>query len=81
MFKTKLKRACQAYDLKYVSLRYFNACGADAAGDIGEDHADESHLIPLILQVQMKRRKKKTHPLSSPTWSNHQEFFNANPFM
>lgn len=45
-----------ADDLKYVSLRYFNACGADASGEIGEDHHPESHLIPLILQVPLGKR-------------------------
>lgn len=36
-----------AYGLKFVSLRYFNACGA--AGNCGEDHEPETHLIPLVL--------------------------------
>jgi UDP-glucose 4-epimerase len=45
-----------AHDLKYVSLRYFNACGAHKNGKIGEDHSPETHLIPLILQVPNKRR-------------------------
>jgi UDP-glucose 4-epimerase len=40
-----------AYGLKYVSLRYFNAAGADASGEIGERHEPETHLIPLILKV------------------------------
>lgn len=43
-------------DLRFVSLRYFNACGADASGEIGEDHQPESHLIPLILQVPNQKR-------------------------
>lgn len=48
----KMFKWCDAaYGLKYVSLRYFNACGAHASGEIGEDHHPESHLIPLILQV------------------------------
>ena len=38
---------------RFVSLRYFNACGADASGEIGEDHSPETHLIPLILQVPL----------------------------
>jgi UDP-glucose 4-epimerase len=42
-----------AYGLKYVSLRYFNAAGADASGKIGERHNPETHLIPLILKVAM----------------------------
>lgn len=41
----------KAYGLNYIALRYFNACGADIAGDIGEDHQPETHLIPLILQA------------------------------
>ncbi len=46
----------KAHGLRYVSLRYFNACGADACGEIGEAHAPESHLIPLILQVPNGQR-------------------------
>lgn len=41
----------QAYGLKYMSLRYFNAAGADISGRIGERHVRETHLIPLVLQV------------------------------
>jgi UDP-glucose 4-epimerase len=44
-------RCDAAFGLKYVCLRYFNACGADASGDLGEDHDPESHLIPIVLQV------------------------------
>ena len=43
---------------RFVSLRYFNACGADASGEIGEDHSPETHLIPLILQVPLGKREK-----------------------
>lgn len=42
---------------RFVSLR-FNACGADASGEIGEDHSPETHLIPLILQVPLGKREK-----------------------
>ena len=48
----------KAFGLKYVCLRYFNACGADKAGDLGEDHEPESHLIPIVLQVPMGKREK-----------------------
>lgn len=41
----------QAHGLKYVSLRYFNACGAHISGKIGEAHNPETHLIPIILQA------------------------------
>jgi UDP-arabinose 4-epimerase len=39
-----------AHDLRHVALRYFNACGADRDGEIGEEHEPETHLIPRILQ-------------------------------
>lgn len=46
----------RAYGLKSVCLRYFNAAGADAEGELGECHEPETHLIPLILQVASGRR-------------------------
>ncbi len=46
-----------AHGLRFVSLRYFNACGAQADGRIGEAHAPETHLIPLILQVPNGQRE------------------------
>jgi len=48
----------QAYGIKYVSLRYFNAAGAHENGTIGEAHNPETHLIPLILQVPLGLRDK-----------------------
>lgn len=42
-----------AFNLKYISLRYFNAAGADPTGDIGEDHEPESHLVPLVLKTAL----------------------------
>ncbi len=47
-----------AYDLKFVSLRYFNAAGADPDADIGEDHNPETHLIPLVLDAASGRRNR-----------------------
>lgn len=46
----------EAHGINFVSLRYFNACGADASGKIGEAHNPESHLIPLVLQVPNGKR-------------------------
>ncbi len=46
-----------AYGLRYVALRYFNACGADVEADIGESHNPESHLIPLILDAAIGKRE------------------------
>ena len=40
-----------AYGLRSISLRYFNAAGADPEGQIGEDHDPETHLIPLVLSA------------------------------
>ncbi len=50
----------KAYSLKYVALRYFNAAGADESGEIGEDHNPETHLIPLVLDAALGRRKHIT---------------------
>lgn len=41
----------KAYGLTYVTLRYFNASGADDSGLIGEEHNPETHLIPLAMQA------------------------------
>lgn len=43
-----------AHGLRYVSLRYFNAAGADPGGRLGERHVPESHLIPRLLQAAMR---------------------------
>lgn len=47
-----------AYGLGFTLLRYFNASGADADGEFGEDHQPEFHLIPLVLQVPLGKRDK-----------------------
>lgn len=49
-----------AYHIDSVCLRYFNACGADPDGQLGECHEPETHLIPLILQAASGRRKAIT---------------------
>ena len=51
------KWTAEAHGLRYVSLRYFNACGADESGTIGESHNPESHLIPLILLLPNGKRE------------------------
>ena len=45
-----------AHEIRSVSLRYFNACGADPEGEIGEEHDPETHLIPLILDAALGKR-------------------------
>lgn len=52
-----IKWVDKAHGLRFVSLRYFNACGAHKSGKIGEAHNPESHLIPLILQVPNGKRE------------------------
>ena len=51
MIEDILKDCDAAYGLRYNSLRYFNAAGADPEGEAGENHHPETHLIPLILDV------------------------------
>ena len=51
------KWTANAHNLRFVSLRYFNACGAHPNGRIGEAHNPETHLIPLILQVPNEKRE------------------------
>ncbi|MCF6290563.1 MAG: UDP-glucose 4-epimerase GalE [Desulfobacterales bacterium] len=50
----------QAHGLCSVSLRYFNAAGADPDGEIGEDHDPETHLIPLVLDAAAGRQEAIT---------------------
>ena len=47
----------RAYDLDYISLRYFNAAGADPEGELGEMHEPETHLIPNILLSLLEESK------------------------
>ena len=47
----------EAYGLRWVSLRYFNAAGADPESEIGERHEPETHLIPLVLEVALGERR------------------------
>ncbi len=49
MVERMLRWYGEAYGLRWIALRYFNAAGADPDGDIGEDHDPESHLIPLVI--------------------------------
>lgn len=45
-----------AYGIKSICLRYFNAAGADPDGELGECHEPETHLIPLLMQVALGRK-------------------------
>jgi UDP-glucose 4-epimerase len=58
----------EAHGLRSVVLRYFNAAGADPDGELGEDHAPEEHLIPLVLGAVLgKRREVEVYGTDWPT--------------
>lgn len=57
IFEKILKDYEQAYRMKYISLRYFNAAGADESAKIGENHNPETHLIPLVLQTVLGQKE------------------------
>lgn len=54
-FEQALHWMSLAHPLRYTVLRYFNAAGADADGQIGESHVPETHLIPLICQATLSQ--------------------------
>lgn len=56
MMEKILKNYDQVHRLRFVSLRYFNATGADPDGGLGERHNPESYLIPLVLQTASGQR-------------------------
>lgn len=56
MFERILQDYDAAYGLKSVSLRYFNAAGADPEGRLGEDHTPEQHILPLLIDAALGRR-------------------------
>lgn len=58
MVERILADTANAHDFRFVVLRYFNAAGAHASGEIGESHDPESHLIPIILQHLLGQREK-----------------------
>ena len=60
MIERILKDYDHAHGLRSISLRYFNAAGADPAGDIGEAHDPETHLIPLVLDAAAGTRPNIT---------------------
>ena len=56
MIEQILRDFDKAYNLRSISLRYFNAAGADQECQIGEDHEPETHLIPLVLDTAARNR-------------------------
>jgi UDP-glucose 4-epimerase len=57
----------RAFGLKSIALRYFNAAGAHPDGTIGEDHADEIHLIPLAIRAATGGKPLKVFGEDYPT--------------
>lgn len=55
MIETILKWYAQIHGTRWVALRYFNAAGCDPDGDLGERHAPETHLIPLVLSAALNK--------------------------
>jgi len=55
IFEKVLNYFSEAGKLNYISLRYFNAAGADPNGELGEDHTPETHLIPLVLKAALNK--------------------------
>jgi UDP-glucose 4-epimerase len=53
IFEKVLQAFHDAGKLNYISLRYFNAAGADPEGELGEDHSPETHLIPLVIKAAL----------------------------
>jgi UDP-glucose 4-epimerase len=51
MVETMLRWFDAVHSLRSVCLRYFNACGADPEGGLGEEHDPETHLLPLMLRA------------------------------
>src|SRR5208282_2658095 len=51
-----LRDYATAYNWGFAALRYFNAAGASPAGDIGEDHDPETHLLPIALLAVLGKR-------------------------
>jgi UDP-arabinose 4-epimerase len=57
----------EAYGLRWAALRYFNAAGADPDGELGEDHAPESHLIPLAIAAALGGKPLQLFGTDYPT--------------
>lgn len=58
MVEQMLRWYSDVHGMRYISLRYFNAAGADSSGCIGENHIPETHLIPLLIQTALGQRQE-----------------------
>lgn len=57
MFESILKWYAQLFDIKYISLRYFNVAGASLDGSLGENHKPETHIIPNIIKCIIEGKR------------------------
>lgn len=76
-----LTDAADAYGLRSVTLRYFNAAGADPSGDIGESHEPETHLIPNVLRAALGQNdglKIFGHDYSTPDGTCIRDYIHVN---
>ena len=60
MIEDMLKDFEMSNNIKHVCLRYFNVCGASKDGEIGELHEPETHLVPLVIDAALGKRKNIT---------------------
>lgn len=67
IMETMMQWCDNAYGIKYVALRYFNACGAHPNGLIGELHEPETHLIPLVIKSIMNKQQLVINGSDYPT--------------
>jgi UDP-glucose-4-epimerase GalE len=62
-----LPHFARAHGMKWVSLRYFNAAGADPDGEIGEDHSPEIHVIPRAIEAALGGHRLQVFGNDYPT--------------
>jgi UDP-glucose 4-epimerase len=67
LFERALEDHGRAHGLRWAALRYFNAAGAAASGDLGEDHDPETHLIPLVLRAALEGEPVSVFGADYPT--------------
>jgi UDP-glucose 4-epimerase len=73
MVERMLADSATAYGIKSVALRYFNAAGCDAEGQLGERHDPETHLIPLVL-AEAQRLQQGGNPAETKLQVNGEDF-------
>jgi UDP-glucose 4-epimerase len=59
LVEKNLQKQAKLNNVNFISLRYFNAAGADKETEIGEDHIPENHLIPLTIKAGLKKNELK----------------------